>query len=302
MESITILAGDLFSNLMYLVLLLLPALYWCVDPAIGLRAMLLTMVSGGLNTGLKVLFQVPRLSWGSALTGGGPGEPSYAFPSGHAEMTTTAVGWLACTKRTLPTFAAAGVLILTVGAGRVLVAAHTPAQVIAGTFIGLLLVAVLLVVDRRLTGWLGDLTMGRQLLVATGGSVLLFALYPVCLAAGGLGPVGVSVFTSLTGPLDPTDHLIWTGLFFGIATGAILTKHRLGFPPALTTREKVTRYLWGTAGLLLLAGGVKVLADLTRSPLCWVLIILGAVICGWWITAGVPAICRRRGVRGETGG
>ncbi len=307
MESIAILAGNLFSNLMYLILLLLPALYWCVDPALGLRAMMLTMVSGGLNTGLKVLFQVPRLSWGSALAGGGPGEPSYAFPSGHAEMTATATGWLAGKVRTLPAFVVAGVLILTVGAGRVLVAAHTPGQVIVGTFVGLLLVAVLLVVDRRLTGWLQGLTISRQMLVATGGSVLLLALYPVCLAAGGLWPVGVSVFTSLTGPLNPTDHLIWTGLFFGIATGAVLTEHRQGFPPALTTREKVTRYLWGTAGLLLLAGGVKVLADLTGSPLSWAIITLGAVICGWWITAGVPAICRRRRertdqVRGETGG
>lgn len=294
MESIAILAGELFSNLMYLVLLLLPALYWCVDPALGLRVMLLTMASGGLNTGLKVLFQVPRLSWGGSLAGGWPGEPSYAFPSGHTEQTATAVGWLACRKRTLPAFAAAGVLILTVGAGRVLVAAHTQDQVVAGTLVGILLVTLMLVVDRPLTGWLGDLTIGRQLLAATGGSVLLLALYPICLAAGGIWPATGSVNQTLTGPLDPSAHLIWTGLFFGIATGAVLTADRKGFPPVPTTGGKLARYLWGVAGLLLIGLFFQTLAGQVSSPLSWVLLLLGAVICGWWITAGVPAICRHR--------
>lgn len=292
MESIAVLAGEFFSNLMYLVLVLLPALYWCVDPALGLRAMLLTLVSGGLNSGLKVLFQVPRLSWGSALTGIGSGELSYAFPSGHAEQTATAVGWLACKIRTLPAFAAAGLLILIVGVGRVLAGAHTPVQVAVGTFAGLLLVVVLLVVDRPLTGWLGDLTIGGQMLVATGGSVLLLALYPVCLAAGGLWPAPGSLFTSLTGPLDPATHLIRTGLFFGIATGAVLTARHQGFPPALTTGGKATRYLWGITGLLLIGLFFQALAELAIPPLSWVLLSLGAVVCGWWITAGVPVICR----------
>lgn len=292
--SIAVQVGGFFSDLMYLVIVLLPALYWCVDPGLGLRAMLLTLVSGGLNSGLKVLFHVPRLSWGSALTGIGSGEPSYAFPSGHAEQTATAVGWLACKTRTLPAFAAAGVLILTVGTGRVLVGAHTPGQAVAGILAGLALVIVLLVVDRPLTGWLGDLTMGRQMLVATGVSLLLLALYPVSLAAGGLWPAPGSLFLSLTGPLDPSAHLIRTGLFFGIATGAVLTAHHQGFPPVLTTRGKVSRYLGGITGLLLIGLFFLALAGLAIPPISWVLVSLGAVIGGWWITAVVPAICRHR--------
>jgi hypothetical protein len=294
LTNIAVLAGDILSNLLYLVLLLLPALYWCVDPALGLRVMLLTMVSGGLNTGLKILFHLPRLSWGSALTGGA-GEPSYAFPSGHAEMTATAVGWLACTTRTLPTIAAAGVLIATVGVARVLVGAHTPFQVVVGTCAGLLLVAVLLVFDRPLAGWLGNLTMGGQMLAAAGGSVLLLALYPVCLAAGGLWPVPGSLLSSLSGPLDPSAHLIWTGLFFGIATGAVLTTHRQGFPPAPTMRRTVARYTWGIIGVLLIGLAFQALAGLAIPPLSWMLVSLGAVVCGWWITAVVPAICRHCG-------
>jgi hypothetical protein len=293
--NIAVLAGDILSNLLYLVLLLLPALYWCVDPALGLRVMLLTMVSGGLNTGLKILFHLPRLSWGSALTGGGAGEPSYAFPSGHAEMTATAAGWLACTTRTLPAIAAAGVLIATVGVARVLAGAHTPFQVVVGTCAGLLLVAVLLVLDRPLTGWLGNLTMGRQMLAAVGGTALLLAFYLVCLAAGGLWPVPGSLLSSLTGPLDPSAHLIWTGLFFGITTGAVLTSHRQGFPSPPTKRRTVTRYIWGITGVLLIGLFFQVLAGQAIPPLSWMLVSLGAVVCGWWITAVVPAICRHGG-------
>ncbi|ACL17552.1 phosphatase PAP2 family protein [Methanosphaerula palustris] len=295
MTSIAVLAGEILSNLLYLVLLLLPALYWCVDPALGLRVMLLTMVSGGLNIGLKILFQVPRLSWGSSLAGGGPGEQSYAFPSTHAEQTATAVGWLACTTRTLPAFAVAVVLIVIVGVARVLAGAHTPVQVVGGTLVGLALVAVMLVLDHPLAGWLGNLTMGGQILAAVGGSVLLLVLYPACLAAGGLWPVPGSLLSSLAGPLDPSAHLIWTGLFFGIATGAVLTAHHQGFPPAPTMRRMVIRYTWGITGVLLIGLTFQALAGHAIPPLSWMLVSLGAVVCGWWITAVVPAICRHGG-------
>jgi len=297
MTSVAILAGEYLSDLLYLVLLLLPGLYWCLDPALGLRAMLLTMVSGGVNTGLKVLFQVPRLTWGSPLNGAG--EQSYAFPSAHAEQTATALGWLACRVRTPVAFAAAAVLIPVIGAARVLAMAHTPAQVIAGTILGLILVAVLLVVDRPLTGWVNGLTMGRQLLAAIGGSVLLLALYPVCLAAGGRWPGAGSFLSELTGPLDPVPHMIWTGLFFGIASGAVLTNHRQGFPPARTPARKAGRLLWGLAGLLAIAGLFQRLAAAVQPPSPWVIVSIGGIVCGWWITAAVPAICRYRQKAGD---
>ena len=49
--------------------------------------------------------------------------------------------------------------------------------------------------------------------------------------------------------------------------------------------------------LLLLAALFQVLAEQVLSPFSWAIIALGAVVCGWWITAGVPVICRQR--RGE---
>jgi len=292
--SVAVLVGEYLSNLFYLVLLLLPGLYWCFDPGIGLRAMLLTMLSAGLNTGLKVLFQVPRPLWGPALTGGGTGEQSYAFPSGHAEQIATAAGWIASKTRTLPVLAAAVALIITIGVARVLAQVHTPFQVIIGTLAGLVLVVVLLKFDRPLTDWLGERTGPEQVLLVTGSSLLLLGLLPACMVAGGLlilpGPL-----PPLTGPLDPAPHLIWTGLFFGIATGAVWTGRHRGFPPALTVREKVIRYIWANTGLLLIGLTFRELAVQVLPPLSWALVALGSVVCGWWITALVPSLCRRRG-------
>ncbi len=54
MQAFTFLGSELFF------LLVMPALYWSIDPVIGFRAGMMLILSGGLNSVFKMLFRTPR--------------------------------------------------------------------------------------------------------------------------------------------------------------------------------------------------------------------------------------------------
>ena len=73
-------------------LLVIPILYWCWDPRLGLRLGLLMGISGGLNEALKVAFHLPRPYWVSPDVQALDSHPSFGMPSAHAQGAATLWG------------------------------------------------------------------------------------------------------------------------------------------------------------------------------------------------------------------
>ena len=73
----------------------------------------------------------------------------YSFPSGHSTNAASAFGSLAMWFRSKTWVAIAVVMILLVGTSRVILGVHYPTDVLAGWLLGLLIVAILSQVQRR---------------------------------------------------------------------------------------------------------------------------------------------------------
>lgn len=123
------------------------------------------VVSGGLGLGLLLAVDVaakslvarprPPLGWHAVAVAG------YSFPSGHAMLSlgiVLLIGWLAHRRDLLPLGAGArwavgapaGVVLLGIGASRVVLGVHYPSDVLAGWLLAVLVVAAVVLAD---TAW-----------------------------------------------------------------------------------------------------------------------------------------------------
>lgn len=115
---------------------------WWMDPVGGRRLALLLGLSWIVNQSLKDWFAVPRpfhLDPGAAPSGAEATAYGYAFPSGHAQGTTTFWFYLAFVHRRRWLYGAACVMVLLVGGSRVFLGVHYLLDVVGGIGIGLVL-------------------------------------------------------------------------------------------------------------------------------------------------------------------
>ena len=128
----------------YLVVACIAVLFWlAVDRPRGRGPVvpIVVLAAIGLVTILKALFGLPRPP--GATVGG------YGFPSGHAVAATVTYGLIALRLYRGPLWARLGgatIAVLVVAASRVIIGVHYPADVLAGTALG---VAILLSVLSR---------------------------------------------------------------------------------------------------------------------------------------------------------
>ena len=125
---------------------------------VSARLLLVVPTAMLLNVGLKNLIQRARPAWNDPLVQ----LATYSFPSGHAVASTVFYGMccaLVLARARSPlhrglAFAAAVFMVLLVCASRVVLGAHYPSDVLAGTALGLFCVLAFL-------GWLPPARHGR---------------------------------------------------------------------------------------------------------------------------------------------
>lgn len=117
-------------------LVFLPLIYWCFNKRTGIRLAYAFLLSTYLNLLLKDLCGIPR-----------PDDPHVrvlrhettpSFPSGHAQGTTVAWGYLATRWQNRASWAVAIVLILLNSFSRVYLGVHFPQDLVGGIAIGVL--------------------------------------------------------------------------------------------------------------------------------------------------------------------
>ena len=109
MQAFTFLGSELFF------LLVMPALYWSIDPVIGFRAGMMLILSGGLNSILKMLFLTPRPYWVDSGVRAYSSETSFGMPSGHSQNSAAIWGIIATTIRKKWAYVFAVLLVFFIG-------------------------------------------------------------------------------------------------------------------------------------------------------------------------------------------
>ncbi len=177
---VTNLHGDNFY------LFVFPLLYWCLDKRLAARLAYLFFFGYDFSNGvLKDLLHTPRPSdprLEVLVT-----ETSFAFPSGHAQGSTIFWGYLAVWARRTWFWLAAGVLILLISFSRLYLGIHYPQDVVGGLLIGLLVLALFIWLEPKVSRivarwpWLQQMAVGALL------PVLIFLLVRSDASARSLG-------------------------------------------------------------------------------------------------------------------
>lgn len=253
-------------------MLVMPALYWCVDSALGARLAVALIASEALNGLLKLAFHLPRPYWIDSRVRALGVETSYGLPSGHAMDATVVWGFLAAragvAQRWLA-WAAALVVIFLISLSRVYLGVHFPTDVLGGWLFGGVLLWIVLRWEKPATAWLSRLSLAQQLGLAFGVSLLFLALAVGVRAAlsSSIDPAAWEESAaaaappedgeSAINPRDPAEGAARGGMVFGLGAALALASRGTGFDARGPWGKRAARFGVGLMGVLAFWLGLK---------------------------------------------
>lgn len=280
-------------------LLFMPAMYWCVDTALGLRLGLILGVSNCLNGVLKLVLHQPRPFWYSDQVGAKALETSFGIPSGHAQNAAAVWGMFAASLKRGWVWVLTLLLILMIGLSRLYLAVHFPTDVVVGWLIGFLLVWLFLRLERPFLAWLNRLNLLAKLGVVFAislGFVFLGILARWLLADWQIPAIWMENFARNfpdEPPLNPMNlsGLISTaGVLFGFSAGAIWIFAGSGFDAGGPVWKRLLRYVIGLLGVLVLFTSLDAIFPEGQDWLAFTFRYLRYALTGFWVTGLAPLI------------
>jgi membrane-associated phospholipid phosphatase len=281
----------------YFYFLVMPAVLWCVDSGIGVRAGLLLVTSAGLNDALKVAFGLPRPYWISHEVAALSGETSFGLPSGHAQNGVVLWGRLAAWSRRWWFIFAAALIAFAVSLSRVFLGVHFPMDVLAGWAIGLGALALALTLEAPLGRWLARLRIWTQLGLVLVASAVMVGLGALSLKVTEDRPLPASwAENSATArpaddPIDPRPldpFVARGGALFGLGSGAVLLTAWGRFRARSSLVRSAARYSIGALGVLIVFLGLRAVFPAGEDWIGSLFRALRYAALGFWIAYGAP--------------
>ena len=205
-------------------MLIVALVYWCINKSVGFWTLVVLLVSGGINFGVKEITGLPR----PPIPGVDPPD-NPAFPSGHTFSSMAVWGHLAFRFQGRKLWIVALAVVFLVGWSRLFLGYHFPGDVIGGLVFGFLFLALFFY------GWLQFSNSAIQLTYKLSLKIaLLIALVFLVL---------VSLFPLLQ------DLVMVFGFLSGGIIGYVLEKEKVGFKISGTWFQYGMRMLIGGAGI-----------------------------------------------------
>ncbi|HET7838258.1 MAG TPA: phosphatase PAP2 family protein [Rectinemataceae bacterium] len=257
-----------FGNL-WLILLAVPAVYWCVDRRRGARLGILMFISGFVNLWLKLVFAQPRpydLDQSVALAR----ESTFGLPSGHAQNSLVFYSGIEpLIPRPWGALAAIALPVL-IGFSRVYLGVHFPSDVLVGWAIGL----IILLCDRLFGDWVER----------------LFALLRERLQLALVAAIALAM-----NAIDKSEAAL-TGAFFGFAAGLVYMPRLAPIETGGSAGKRTLRYLFGI-GVALGLYALLNLASKGLEPMSPSLVrFVSSAVLGLWLSLGAPLAFIRIGL------
>jgi membrane-associated phospholipid phosphatase len=274
-------------------LLVMPLLYWCIDIALGIRIGIILLLSGGINSILKMAFHSPRPFWVSPQVIGLTEEVSFGFPSGHAQNAASVWGLLAASRKNNWITAAALITIFLIGLSRLVLGAHFLHDVLAGWLIGGLILFLFLRFENKLVSWFNHSPVWKQ--VAPLG---ITALVLIMLAVPFSPPFNPPVLPAAwllevapqENPYSYNELLNVAGSLLGLGFGVILLSRRSFFKREGSLWQLILRYLVGITGVLILYAGLGAVFPDNLNLISYLLRLVRYSMIGFWISIGAPQV------------
>jgi membrane-associated phospholipid phosphatase len=170
---------------------LLLLLFWCIDEKRGFRLTMLVIFSAWVNVSLKSLFKQPR-PYNLEPQVGLAREPSYGFPSGHAQSTLTLwaplSSWILAKKKkyAVPVRAGALLFVLIIGFTRLYLGVHFPTDLLGGWLAAGIILTLVYFLSPHITALLRAAGKRSQLMLTAGLALILNGLHPADSSMAGL--------------------------------------------------------------------------------------------------------------------
>ncbi|QRN82364.1 phosphatase PAP2 family protein [Chloroflexota bacterium] len=266
--------------------LLLPAIYWCIDQAIGLRMGMVLLLGTDINTFFKFLFHNPRPYWITDTVVPLSHETSFGLPSGHAQIAASVWGWLAVEVKKRWFTISAIVLILLIGISRLYLGVHFFSDVLLGWLLGGLLVLAFAGLSKPVGNWLGKQSVGMKLFWVLVSTVLL--LVPVLLASLNANEWVIQPdWAARAGEVDPFSlkgALTTAGTWFGMLAGYVIQTATKGhFLAAQGGWRRLVRFVVGLVGVLALYLGLGAIFPNNGDLLSFSLRFFRYTLIGLWV-------------------
>lgn len=290
MQLITFLGNEQFY------MLVMPALYWCVDSVLGLRVGVMLLTSGILNGTAKLIFKSPRPYWFDEQIAAHSSESSFGMPSGHAMNSISVWGLLAASIRKKSVTVILAVIIFLIGISRIFLGVHFTSDVLVGWLLGALLLIVFLHVEKKVAAWVSRLTLGQFAAIMFLISLAIIAITALIIRANVDWRIPSAWITNAMeaapeGEIDPfsLDGTITNAaVLFGLAIGAVWMNRRGGFNAGGIWWMRLLRFVIGVSGVLLFWAGLGTVFPDSADLLGFALRYIRYALTGLWISAGAP--------------
>ena len=278
--------------------------YWCLDRDLGARLLLLLSLSDFANGLLKWTFHLPRPYWIDPQVKALSTEISYGLPSGHAQSSLTAYGYLAASLKKRRAWLVAAVLIAGVAFSRVYLGVHFFTDILGGWFTGALVLLAFTQLEPRVTRWIAPKPIGWQLTALTAFSAILILVFigVRSILAGVIDPADWPV---QAGPIDPRNANLLVsdlGLFFGTSLGLMLMQRTHGFEVKGSWGQRAARLALGAIGVLVIRFGLGAIFPSEPVITAMILRYLRHAMMALWAAWLAPLVFVKLGLADRAGG
>ncbi len=292
-QAITFLGDEEFF------ILLLSALYWSVNQAVGLKVAVTLLLANSTNAFFKFLFRTPRPFWFSDSVVGFHSESSFGLPSGHSQLPASVWGWLAVEVKKKWFTIIALVIIFLIGISRIYLGLHFLTDVLLGWTLGGLLVWALSAFIKKKGNWLAGQSAGQKILLITLAMVVLVVMN-LTARWGAAAWVMPTDWAARAGEIDPFSldgTFTMAGTWFGMLTGYVwLTEKRGQFKASEGGWKRIVRFALGLVGILILWFGLGLIFPRGANLLSYALRFIRYSLTGWWATWIAPLVFEKLGV------
>ncbi len=277
-------------------LLILPALYWCVDSRLGVRVGVILLLNGSLNASLKLLLHSPRPYWVSAEVQALATETSFGVPSGHAQVAAGVWGMLASQIKKNWAWPAAIFVIFMIGISRLHLGVHFPLDVVVGWLVGFLILWIVLRYWDAAAAWAASGSLLRQVGLAFGASMALILVGVISLLLlqnwelpqGWMDLAAQSGAEELPAPVTLEGVITSAATLFGFWAGLAWMNTRGGFSVDGSLWQRAGRYSLGVLGILVLWYGLGLVFPRGEEIISYSLRFVRYALVGVWVSGGAP--------------
>lgn len=287
--------------------LLVAVVYWCIDTRLGILLGIAFLISNNIYSILKLAFHSPRPYWIDPKVKAWASEASFGFPSGHSLMAVSIWGILGVNTRKSRWIAAAILMIFITGISRMYLGVHFLSDVLAGWFLGFVLLGVIYALEKPVTHWISRRKPSRVFLAAASISlvfILLGYFYYSKLISWQFPGDWLPDYISTIHPVMLRDVIDSAGIFTGFAAGACWLAALPGIVGTFSSKGSWKQLTWrcvgGIAGILFLYGSLGMIIPHEETVSVWVLRFLRSSLAGFWISGLAPFIFIKTGLAGTS--